>query len=175
MPPPSLASLGSQQQLPGPATLGAVAGSLPSVPQKAPGKFNIGNILGTLGDALSAYGGRQPTFAPFLREQQLMSQQQNFEREKFQQELQMRMYAMLHPEEMMQGIAWANAPKDVKQAMVDRENALHPTVAGVQQPNGAIVNTVIQRQIPPQVGEIQEGHRFLGGDPSNPNSWQAVQ
>jgi len=164
---PNAASL--QYQGPSLASLA----TMPNV--KQPSKFTAGNILGTLGDALSAYGGKAPTFGPFLREQQMMQQQQNFEREKFQQELSMRMYAMTHPQDMMDGIAFANAPKSVQEAMVYRENALHPTVAGVQQPNGSVINTVIPRQLPPQVGEVQDGHKFLGGDPANPNSWQAVQ
>ena len=28
---------------------------------------------------------------------------------------------------------------------------------------------------PPQVGEVVDGYRFMGGDPANPNSWQKVQ
>lgn len=27
----------------------------------------------------------------------------------------------------------------------------------------------------PQAGEVQDGYRFLGGDPADPNSWEAVQ
>ena len=30
-------------------------------------------------------------------------------------------------------------------------------------------------QAPPQVGEIVDGHRFKGGDPKSPASWEATQ
>ena len=180
-PPPSLGAMANGPMQPNIDTTAQPAqslGALASLPQgQIPGKskFTAANIMGVLGDALSAYGGRQPTFGPFLQQQQMLQQQQNFERQKFQQELQMRMFALTHPPEMTDAMSFANAPESVRQAMVYRENALHPVVAGVQQPNGSVINKVIPRQPPPQVGEIREGHRFLGGDPANPNSWQAVQ
>jgi len=109
---------GGQPQMPPqqpPASLGQMAGpnigadpnaaslqyqgpslaSLATMPNvKQPSKFTAGNILGTLGDALSAYGGKAPTFGPFLREQQMMQQQQNFEMQKYQQQIAMQMYMM---------------------------------------------------------------------------------
>lgn len=32
----------------------------------------------------------------------------------------------------------------------------------------------IQLEGGPRVGEVQEGHRYIGGDPANPQSWQAL-
>ena len=113
MPPQTLggmAGLQPQQPLPqmqAPQSLGDLASSMPqgNVPVKQPSKFNAGNILGVLGDSLMAYGGMKPSFAPFMQEQKILGQQQSFEREKFNAELQMRMYAMLHPEEFMKAQA----------------------------------------------------------------------
>lgn len=174
-PPVNTDAMGTQSLVPQGDSLGALAQGLPQMPAHHPSKFNIGNILGVLGDSLMAYGGKQPTFGPMLQQEQMMGKQQDFEREKFQQELAMRMYQMTHPEEMLKAEAFSTAPREVRQSMVDYENTLHPTVAGVQQPNGSVINQVIPRQLQPQVGEIQDGHRYLGGDPANPNSWQAVQ
>lgn len=183
MPPVSLASLMNAPMqtninaAPVQPSLGALSGGLPQgqIPAKSQSKFTAGNIMGVLGDALSAYGGRQPTFAPFLREQQMLGQQQNFEREKFNQELAMRMYAMTHPEKFMEANAFANADPQTRQNFVDFENVSNPQVADTQLQNGSFVRNIIPRVLPPKVGEVRQGYQFMGGDPAQQNNWKAVQ
>lgn len=132
---PSLASMMNAQQpvnvgqapdqVPAPS-LGTLAGGLPqgNIPQ--PSKFTGGNVLGVLGDALSAYGGRQPTFGPFLQQEKILQQQQDFERQKFQQELQMRMFALTHPQEWMQAQAFNYLPPDQQRAILHYQDATNP-------------------------------------------------
>ena len=132
---PSLASMMNAQQpvnagqapdqVPAPS-LGALASSMPqgNIPQ--PSKFTAGNVLGVLGDALSAYGGRQPTFGPFLQQEKILQQQQDFERQKFQQELQMRMFALTHPPEWMQAQAFNYLPPEQQRTILHYQDATNP-------------------------------------------------
>lgn len=77
-------------------SLGALAQSMPqgNIPAPHHSKFNLGNIAGVLGDAFSAYGGKQPTFGPFLQAEQMRKQEQDFEMQKFNNELALKMYMM---------------------------------------------------------------------------------
>jgi hypothetical protein len=102
-PPASLGAFAGMQALSppqpmqqAPTSLGDLASSLPQGNIPKPSKFTAGNIMGVLGDALSAYGGKQPTFGPFLRQQQLLGQQQNFEMQKYRQQIAMQMYLMIN-------------------------------------------------------------------------------
>lgn len=124
--------------LPGPPSLGALAASpsLPqgNIPQPSHSKFNAGNILGVLGDSLMAYSGLKPSFGPFLQEQKVLGQQQNFEREKFQQELAMRMYAMTHPEDWMKAQMFSQLPPDQQYNIGHYEDVTNPV--NVSTPQG---------------------------------------
>ena len=106
------------------------------IPQ--PSKFNAGNIMGVLGDALMAYGGMKPQFAPFMQEQQMAGQQRDFEREKFQQQLQMQMYAMLHPAEFMQAKAFQGMPGPDQRNYLKFLDATHPEYS--MTPVGQVLN-----------------------------------
>ena len=131
-PPPSLGAMANGPMQPNIDTTAQPAqylGALASLPQgQIPGKskFTAANIMGVLGDALSAYGGRQPTFGPFLQQQQMLQQQQNFERQKFQQELQMRMFAMTHPEDWMKAQMFSQLPTDQQYNIGHYEDVTNP-------------------------------------------------
>lgn len=84
------------QQYGAPSSLGELAASLPGGVRPR-SKFSLGNALGIIGDGLMAYSGMKPTYGPFLQEQQVLQQQQNFEREKFNAELRLRMATLLNP------------------------------------------------------------------------------
>lgn len=47
------------------------------------------------------------------------------------------------------------------------------TLKGFKQPQG-LINTAPAQSSGPQVGQIMEGHRFLGGNPADPKSWAQV-
>lgn len=170
---PSLASMMNAQQpvnagqapdqVPAPS-LGALASSMPqgNIPQ--PSKFTAGNVLGVLGDALSAYGGRQPTFGPFLQQEKILGQQQAFEREKFQQQLQMQLFAMTHPAEFMQANAFHNMPASAQRNYLSFQDATHPLYTTV---NGS---QVLQKRVqtpPPEAVAHLRGALSAGADPSS--------
>jgi hypothetical protein len=167
---PSLGSLSNDPSVaqtpplqPQGASLGALASSLPQgiVPAKKPNQFNFGNIAGILGDALMAYDKMPPQFAPFMREQQILGQQQNFEREKFQQQLQMQMFAMTHPAEFMQAKVFEGMPAPDQRNFLSYQDATHPLYTTV---NGS---QVLQKRVqtpPPEAVAHLRGALGAGAD-----------
>lgn len=66
-------------------------------------------------------------------------------------------------------------------ALGDEWNAKQPTLwddpamqKWKQYGEGASPETAKKALPPPKVGEVQKGHRYIGGDPSQPSSWQPV-
>jgi hypothetical protein len=167
-PPASLGAFAGMQALSppqpmqqAPTSLGDLASSLPQGNIPKPSKFTAGNIMGVLGDALSAYGGKQPTFGPFLRQQQILGQQQNFEREKFQQQLQMQMFAMTHPAEFMQAKVFEGMPAPDQRNFLSYQDATHPLYTTV---NGS---QVLQKRVqtpPPEAVAHLRGALGAGAD-----------
>lgn len=157
MAPMSLAGLQNTPpiQSQGPS-LGALAQSMPqgNIPAAHHSKFTAGNILGTLGDAFSAYGGRQPTFGPMLAQQHLMEQQQGFEREKFNTELQMRMYAMMHPEDMLKADIFNKLPPTEQRAQLKYLDAVHPEYSMTAQ--GQVLNHRVTQPPPEAIARLQQ-------------------
>lgn len=88
-------------------TLGQVAnpianpGTLTAPKHKGlfPGK-DLASILGILGDAMTAYGGGQPQFAPALNQRRRDEQQMGFDREKWAAELEAKRQEALAPMEV---------------------------------------------------------------------------
>lgn len=50
-----------------------------------------------------------------------------------------------------------------------------PTVAGPGGVGEAFPPPQAPRRTPPQIGTVEDGYRFRGGDPSSPSSWERVQ
>jgi hypothetical protein len=68
----------------------------------------------------------------------------------------------------------AITPQDVTDEGIDRHAAM---VRAIQQRIGDSGSfggrpAALASRGGPNVGDIEEGHRFLGGDPANPNSWR---
>jgi hypothetical protein len=166
---PSLGSLSNDPSVaqtpplqPQGASLGALASSLPQgiIPAKKPNRLNFGNIAGILGDALMAYDKMPPQFAPFMREQQILGQQQNFEMQKYRQQIAMQMYLMsngLDTETGKQLIAAGVQPGTPEwQAGMARSasNSLDPVVNTAQGP--VLRSSVVPHFDPQAVAMLRE-------------------
>lgn len=74
-----------------------------------------------------------------------------------------------------------NSPEQMRQFYRQRygAKALDAAPAGVPQGAGAGPGASQGQgavtKPPPEVGAVEDGHRFVGGDPANPQSWQPVQ
>jgi hypothetical protein len=140
-PPPVNTGANIAPQAPG-LSLASLAG-LPqgNIPTRNPTKFTAGNILGTLGDALMAYGHMQPQFAPFMRQEQILGQQQAFERQKFNAQLQMQLNAMLHPAEFMQAGLFNAMPPDQQRTFLQYQDATNPLRVATPQGTESVPRT----------------------------------
>lgn len=79
------------------------------IPAPHHSKFNAGNVLGVLGDALMAYGGLKPEFGPRLAQQQSDERQMAFDREKLNAQLEVaRQKALEPPAEVQTAAYWDN-------------------------------------------------------------------
>jgi hypothetical protein len=170
MPPPNPATLGAlNKNFPGnfgdPSQQGAFApspslASLANGPARKPNRLNFGNIAGILGDALMAYDKMPPQFAPFMREQQILGQQQNFEMQKYRQQIAMQMYLMsngLDTETGKQLIAAGVQPGTPEwQAGMARSasNSLDPVVNTAQGP--VLRSSVVPHFDPQAVAMLRE-------------------
>lgn len=151
-------------------SLGQMAASLPQGNIPKPSKFTAGNILGVLGDALSAYGGRQPTFGPFLQEQKMMQAQHDFEMQKYQQQIGMQLAMMrsgldtdLGKKLVASGVQpgtpqWQNA------MATSTANELDPTVNTAQGP--VLRSSVVQATQPPAAAIARLKSDLARGDQS---------
>lgn len=62
--------------------------------------------------------------------------------------------------------------------VIDERNPSGPPVYEspyVRGPDGSMYNRPPSMRAPPAVGEVREGHRFRGGNPADPNSWEAIE
>ena len=128
---------------PQPQTLADLA--LPAANVKQPSKFNLGNILGVLGDALMAYGGLQPQFGPGLRRQQEDQRAQDFDREKFNAQIQLAQEKALAPKPLTQTQQFVNEVMDPntppeRKALL-RAILTRPLVGTITNPDGSQYQT----------------------------------
>jgi hypothetical protein len=158
-----------------PMTLAGLASpQIPDVPTKKPSPFTAGNILGVLGDALMAYGGLPPQFAPALRHQREDDKQAELARERLATEVQLAQKKAMEPPQWLQDATIFNRlPDQQKQTVLDYRNAMFPVVADFQGPDGSVVRRAVPRQLPPRAGAVEDGYVFLGGDPADPSNWRA--
>ena len=128
---------------PQPQTLADLA--LPAANVKQPSKLNLGNILGVLGDALMAYGGLQPQFGPGLRRQQEDQRAQDFDREKFNAQIQLAQEKALAPKPLTQTQQFVNEVMDPntppeRKALL-RAILTRPLVGTITNPDGSQYQT----------------------------------
>lgn len=129
-----------------------------------PGK-DLAAIAGILGDALSAYGGQQPIFAPAMYAKQRDQREQDFEREKFSAQLDAKRNEQ--PQFLQNLAAYMQLPPDLKRQYLGMLDATQPIA--VSGPQGT---QRISRELGPQPGDSHDGYVFLGGDPNDQNSWR---
>ena len=59
--------------------------------------------------------------------------------------------------------AGAGVPRPAVSMRVNRSGKMVPAMPGAAPPATAVR--------PPAIGEVRNGHRYIGGDPANPASW----
>lgn len=164
----------------------------PDVP--APSFFGAGgtgrNIAGIIGDALLSASGRGPIYAP-LRAQAAQSQRdarrQGYE---FQRQLALAQFKNANPEPsatektyqfLMQRDPSGALARQYVQGVANPLTAIQtedPTTGAkglTFVPRGGPIGAAPAAKPAPQIGAVEQGYRFMGGDPSSPSSWQKVQ
>lgn len=148
---------------------------------KKPGFFGQGGagraIAGTIGDFLLQQSGMDPVYLP-----NILQQRDAEERARMAQ--QQRMQA--REDKMWE---WQNKPKDARyndtiedfkwyQGLNDEERKLYhqmnPVVGYMADGTPRVINPYEAQKPAMQAGTIEDGYRFKGGDPADPNAWEKV-
>lgn len=167
----------AQQAMPQPAAMPIGVEQI----TKKPGFFGQGGIgrqiAGTIGDALLTFGGGDPVYAPMMMQredarirQQMAAQKRMQEREDKQWE-------------------WQNKPKEAPnndtindfnwyKSLPEEERKLYhqmkPVVGYMADGTPRVINPYEAQKPAMQAGTIEDGYRFKGGDPADPNAWEKV-
>lgn len=160
---------------------------------KRPGAFGQGGkgwqIMGIIGDALQAAGGGQGTYAPAMmdireREElgrqklaELMAQRETKQQDRaaaFQDQTRMVDYrnknpGMTNAARMAMDAGYQPGTPQFQQAV--RQYMQRPIMIGGEAYGYGGGDTPAPTS-GPQPGTVEDGHVFLGGDPSNPASWR---
>jgi len=133
------------------------------------------NTVGGIGDILAALGGKETPYVNHMMEEE--KQQQLLQRQ-----MMLAQWKNQHPDPTgtMQNVQAAGLQPGTpeyqafmqKVLMQPRYMVLGNPESGQQvidpsQMNGSAMPA------PPKVGEVQDGHVYMGGDPANPASWKA--
>jgi hypothetical protein len=117
-----------------------------AIPEKQHSKLNFGNIAGVLGDALMAYGGMQPQFAPALRAQQERDQEMAFDREKLNAQLEMQRQKALEPPQFVQNLqAYLAMTPEQKRSLLQYEDATNPINVSTPQGTQNVARTTTKQ------------------------------
>jgi hypothetical protein len=65
--------------------------------------------------------------------------------------------------------------RETNRLVAQGRRVLEGGVNAAAAPPDAAADPGTQQVAPPQVGEVQDGFRYIGGDPSDPSSWEQVQ
>jgi uncharacterized membrane protein len=151
-------------------------------PKKKGGIFGSGlngwDILGSVADGYLLANGQQGAYTQGQRQEREMQ----FDREKFNQELEARRQAALAkaaepPQEFQTADYYNRLPEAQRNAFLQARDAISPIVADIAQPDGSVRRSIIPRggmaQAGPQPGAEEDGYVFMGGDPADPKNWKA--
>ena len=144
------------------------------------------SILGLIGDSLQILGGGQATYVPQMQEQrqraELMRQKQMMESQDretgWQDWVRKQEYERANPAPANNDTAndlalWEKWTPD--QRRMYRE--MHPIVQTMSDGTQRLFDPTQSGQTArsgPAIGAIEDGHRFKGGNPSDPNAWEKI-
>jgi len=152
--------------------------SAPPAPTAKPGFFGAGgagrSIAGYIGDALLSASGHDPVYAPMIAQ----ARQQSLEG---QRQLTLAQYKAQNPEPsdiMREAQSMGLKPGSPQwNDFIQNWRMKQPMIILGNPANGQQVVDPSQLRAntppPPTVGEVQDGHVYMGGDPSLPTSWRA--
>jgi hypothetical protein len=162
---------------------------LPGIAPQRPGMFGAGgvgrNIAGMIGDLLMARAGMQPMFAPMLMQRQKQAlEEAQYQRQRSDQNadwLSHQEYEAAHKEPTMteKFVAEILDPNTDPQRRELLKSVIvppSPAPMTLQTPMGTYVGG--RSEMPgaavPQPGAVQDGYRFKGGNPADPNAWEKI-
>lgn len=167
-PQPQMAPPQMQQPIATQAILGNLA------PEKKPetGLFkgnDIAAVLGILGDSLMAYGGMQPTFGPGVARREEAAAQRELEERKLAMQAQPKTPSFIENARALAGL-----PAHERAIVAAYQDLMNPVVADTQDENGRVIRQTFPRRVGPMPGTVEDGHMFIGGDPSDKANWRAM-
>lgn len=159
---------------------------MPEEQKKSGGFFGQGGagrgIAGTIGDYLLQTSGMQPVFAPAMHQRRQQQMALEAEKRAMANQREMMRYGMdlkqqyARPDAPKPGsFEWWNDPNtsDEERRRYEQFNPLLKFTpwAGTER----ISRLGGQQSLGgPQVGAVEDGYRFKGGDPANPDNWEAM-
>ncbi len=152
------------------------------------GKIGKGGVLGSglnwgevVTHALNGYLAGRGNPVGMENEQMIEArraqiQDEGFEREKFNAMLEQKRQAALAPPDWLRDAQVFNdLPQDQRQMVTQHRDAMFPVIYDEQGADGSIIRKQMQRSPgAPRRGDVEEGHMFMGGDPSDPANWKAL-
>lgn len=150
----------------------------------APAKFKP-NLLGVIGDAMQVFGGGQATYMNGVREQQQRAELMRERAMQAQQERETGWQDYVRKQEYERANPAApDVPSNVRTAMwyqnaTDEQKAAfreaNPIVSYMADGTPRIVDpSMMGKPSGPQIGAVEDGYQFVGGDPKNPASWKQI-
>lgn len=137
--------------------------------------------LGGAADSAATFFGGQPLIAQNQQMQQMMAMRQAEDQRRRAAELADYRTKLGIQQEFEQPEApkpgsfeWYNSPTttDAERAAYDRYN---PVIAATGMGPVIVPRAGLGQQSGPQVGAVEDGYRFKGGNPSDPASWEPVE
>ncbi len=157
------------------------------IPQqtKGPGFFGKGggwrNVLGAIADGLAVAGGGRGVYAPMMeqrRQEQMLAEQEQRKFEQAKVLAGMRGPQMSSAARMAQEMGLTPGTPEYQQFI--RRYAFKPTILQIPNAEGGTDYTEydpsggVPQQGGMQPGHVEDGYRFNGGDPADPNNWSKM-
>ena len=144
------------------------------------------NILGVIGDAMQVFGGGQATYMQGIQAEQARAQQardrsaamleeRNYEQGEWTRQEYERANAKPVNNDTVNDLNWYKSLSDDDRKLYHQ---MKPTISYRADGTPVAINPYDLQQggarQGPQVGQVEDGHRFKGGDPANPASWEKI-